>query len=743
MAEKITATTDVHRVDSPVPIEESRNRRPDKDVRSAVWAIVTGVALPCIPILVILAVLLAFIFEHRVKPWDGYLELALNSTPAKHGIAATIFDIRHNGGSSAYLVRYNPSTLTTIASWTSRIIPYLTSSIMALVAFFAARYIVQQSKRGEDAVLPDPEQLTILISLLGGSGITPLKDTLIYRWLKKERLVSPVPTVAWILAFITGLGLLIPLIDTWFGIATHATAITILSNTTNNSKFGRQLDRMGTNAVCPDGPSYNISYAWITDTFWPCSVILAAGASNHLALANPVAATKLQYGVQTSNVVSNLTQNGTNWFFYTDPRGSSKLDFVASTPAISTQCIPMTKKCLSNMAAGQAGAFECSRGFRGNIYRTWPNILGNETEPEETTQFDATGIAFTGDAELNDIPRLVNTTTPGGYEGPQWLEILPRNPAHFGTWAINYPSYDNTPEGLTVDPEFSFSGAGNEWFLNCSSTIANVTYAWSNGSLISFEPVLASPEMAALFLGQYSIYGLTADFKTSVDYTLATIANLASLSDSMTQLSTVWATQFSKNTLARSIGAFSPLTNVIEQRREDGVIVARVPLAPLYLLIGVKLIYVIAVIALAIGAYAFTHPAETEVVKAQLSTKGLAAAHFDQPALLQENAVKAVQERLDFVGHKRANTDPAPATTVMGTETPQPGELKRSETSPAEIEGGKPKVGLVPDVDGTWKFVVMANGVWHSISPIVKSFVENEARKGDLGAVGDVINAWK
>jgi hypothetical protein len=746
MADKIAPITGIHEVDPSTPIEQDRNRRPDKDVRSALWAIVTGVALPCLPILVILAVLIAVIFEHRIKPWEGFAELALNSTgtAAKDHLTATIFDIRHNGGSNAYLVRYNPSTLTTIASWTSRIIPYLTSSIMALVAFFAARHIVQQSKRGEDAVLPDPEQLTILISLLGGSGLSPLKDTLIYRWLKKERLVSPVPAVAWILAFITFLGLLIPLVDTWFGIATHATAITILSNTTKKQEYGRQLARTGDNAFCPDGPGYNISYVWITDTFWPCSVTagsLGAGAPNHVALADPVNATKLQYGVQTANSVSNSTVNSTNWFFFTDPRANSELDFVGSSPAISTECTSMTAKCRAN--ASSTGGFVCSEGFRGNVYRKWPNVLGNETDPDDLQSIsDITGIAFAGDAALNEIPGLVNTTLPDGSgHGPQWPEILPRNPTHFGTWAVNYPSYDNTPAGLVGD-DFIMAEGGTMWFLNCSSTVANVTYAWSNGSLIHFDPVIASPEMAALLLGQYSVSGVTPDFKTSVDFTLATIANLASVSDSMTQLSTVWATQFSKNTLARSIGAFAPLTNVIEQHREAGVIVARVPLAPLYLLIGVKLIYVIAVIALAIGAYAFTHPAETEVVKAQLSAKGLAAAHFDQPALVQANAVKAVQERLDMVGQKRANTDPSTTGWASGTE-PQPGQLRRAETSPAEIEGGKPKVGLVPGVDGTWKFVVMANGVWHSISPIVKSFVENEAKKGDMGVVGDVINAWK
>lgn len=77
---------------------------------------------------------------------------------------------------------------------------------MALVAFFVARYIVSESRRGDSAVLPDPQQLTILISLLSGSGLGPLKDTMLYKWLKKERLVSPLPAAFWALLLITLVG---------------------------------------------------------------------------------------------------------------------------------------------------------------------------------------------------------------------------------------------------------------------------------------------------------------------------------------------------------------------------------------------------------------------------------------------------------------------------------------------------------------------------------------------------------
>jgi hypothetical protein len=213
--------------------------------------------------------------------------------------------------------------------------------------------------------------------------------------------------------------------------------------------------------------------------------------------------------------------------------------------------------------------------------------------------------------------------------------------------------------------------------------------------------------MAALFVGQFSLIGISPDFQTTMQNTLANIATLAALSDSMKQLADTWATEFSKNALALTSGAFVLLKNQLEQVRDASFIVARVPLVPLYLLLGFKLLYVVAVIALAIGAYAFTHPAETEVVKAQLSTKGLAAAHFDQPALVQENAVKAVQSRLGVV-NERSATDP-PSTSNSSPDNnrpgdPKPGNLKRAITSLGEIAGGKPKVGscLMQTVPGDW-----------------------------------------
>lgn len=187
---------------------ENGCKKPDRDVAAAIWAIVCGVALPCIPVIVVSAVLLYFIFRYRIVTREGWpdLQIPVNHTHTHQSAIQTLHDIRHQGGSAAYYVHFNPSTITTIASWTGRVIPYLSSSIMALVAFFAARRIVTRSKRGDGSDLPTPEQLTLLIGLLGGSGFAALKDTVLHRWAKKERLVDPIPFAFYALFLITFVG---------------------------------------------------------------------------------------------------------------------------------------------------------------------------------------------------------------------------------------------------------------------------------------------------------------------------------------------------------------------------------------------------------------------------------------------------------------------------------------------------------------------------------------------------------
>lgn len=188
---EITAT--VSASDEVLEANEAAEVIPERNLTRAIWTIVYGVALPCIPIVVISAVLLYIIFHYRLVLHPGLPELQIPPSSTNDDLLSDLSKLKKEGGEWAYYVKYNPSTITTIASWTSRIVPYLSSSIMALVAFFAARHIVLMSKHGEDSRLPNPEQLALLISTLGGNGFGPLREVILYRFVKKGRLVHPLP----------------------------------------------------------------------------------------------------------------------------------------------------------------------------------------------------------------------------------------------------------------------------------------------------------------------------------------------------------------------------------------------------------------------------------------------------------------------------------------------------------------------------------------------------------------------
>ncbi len=163
---------------------------------------------------------------------------------------------------------------------------------------------------------------------------------------------------------------------------------------------------------------------------------------------------------------------------------------------------------------------------------------------------------------------------------------------------------------------------------------------------------------------------------------------------------------------------------------------------------------------LAIGVWCFSHPHETEAVREALSAKGLAAAHFQSPGAVQASVVKEVQSRLQSVRDGGGDAKGPEVVEKPGLEGesgeydadadgPQTRpELRHAATAPVHGTAGpaaqqEAKVGLLPAADGTWQFVMVANGVWQSIKPIVKSVVVADAAGGGLGEVGKVITAWK
>lgn len=136
---------------------------------SAYLSIVLLAAVPSIIFSAATTLLIVFTFRNRVTLSDGSGELQIpHPSDNSSLVSKTISHFIKTGGSDAYYIRFNPSTLTTIASITGKFVPYLSSAIMGLVALFAADFVQKTSQKEQNDKLLTPNQLALLIGLLSG-----------------------------------------------------------------------------------------------------------------------------------------------------------------------------------------------------------------------------------------------------------------------------------------------------------------------------------------------------------------------------------------------------------------------------------------------------------------------------------------------------------------------------------------------------------------------------------------------
>lgn len=171
-------------------VEEASIKNGDKKRTSPYIAILLAAAAPCILVSSITGLLIGLIIAHRVNINPGLPELQGASGPGNTSDAGGSF--WKSGGSGAYYIQFNPSTLTILASWTGKLIPYLSSVTMGLIAFFVADAIRKTSLEGQNDKLLTPKQLVLLLNLLSNT-FEGWWGTLSYRTKKGNKLKGPLP----------------------------------------------------------------------------------------------------------------------------------------------------------------------------------------------------------------------------------------------------------------------------------------------------------------------------------------------------------------------------------------------------------------------------------------------------------------------------------------------------------------------------------------------------------------------
>jgi hypothetical protein len=192
--------------DQPLPV----NAEPVERMDGAFFSIICSSTIPCVLVLIFAGAFIGIILGTQFKRDDDYPELRRGETTLRSVGSTTVLDglrsFKSTGGNAAFYINFNPSSLTAIAALTGKVLPYLSSSVMALVAFFAARRIIINSRGTNTEKLLSPRQLSMLIELLNGSSYVPLWDCIKYHLTSKQKWISPLPSVFTALTTVTFLG---------------------------------------------------------------------------------------------------------------------------------------------------------------------------------------------------------------------------------------------------------------------------------------------------------------------------------------------------------------------------------------------------------------------------------------------------------------------------------------------------------------------------------------------------------
>ena len=192
--EKLLGTPDMEAAESKRIKFTSDDIKSPIKTEGALSDLLYGAFLPGVPVVLVSTLLLAIIFTYRVDRDPGWQSLKAPTieTVSDPSLWNQTVEIAVTGGNAAYHIRYNPAILAVIASWTGIMIPFITSSSMAVIAFFAGRRILDATRDNQIGQLPTSHQMSILIKMLSGTGASGLWDTVVYKWQNHENLVQPI-----------------------------------------------------------------------------------------------------------------------------------------------------------------------------------------------------------------------------------------------------------------------------------------------------------------------------------------------------------------------------------------------------------------------------------------------------------------------------------------------------------------------------------------------------------------------
>jgi hypothetical protein len=193
------------------------------------------------------------------------------------------------------------------------------------------------------------------------------------------------------------------------------------------------------------------------------------------------------------------------------------------------------------------------------------------------------------------------------------------NPYYFG-WAVLLNRESRFPPALEGDPEvIPAIDGGAGVVLACNVTLYDVEYESVNATITKFTTQMSNASAT-------NILQLPMALTVTAQPYLQQYASLAEFSDSSQQIADKMALSYSNAALSVFAGTVVPGPAIAAQERTS-MIVARIPQAPLFALIGANLLFVVAGVVLL--GISLSVPSIAREAQARLSIVGLAAYAFE------------------------------------------------------------------------------------------------------------------
>lgn len=631
------------------PTEKGDLRCPQATLRKI---ILLPTSVIVFPMAALVAGLLGLIFGYRVRSNDSLFDEAPGS------------DALNNH--AVVLVHYSATRIAFVASWASTLAPLLASFIMNLASFQSALVVFHASSGAEQRDLPTPYQYSLLIGLcLASTG--RLKRYFAYS--TADGVVIP-PVLRRAACTLT-LTLILAIIVFGADTALHYTTSTInfdqISTVSGMHAYGRGMSEeclalnRSENIGLPCSRNGNLA---LEDYF-----AFVTGQNEISFLEHNLSNISQVSLVSAPNQLSASEQEKVAILLPQTANLSPYQDYRATTPAVVTTCTPISSECQWKTIGPEDlySQFNCTDSFYGvlgkapNVSVTGNSIDDSDVPPLGFKPSSALQYSFFMDQNL-DTP--YDST---GVNGPVLSGSELINPVYLGVAARFFSTSQRAGVNMSGDPGIHQGPTKNlDFVLRCQYTTYSADYNWVN-STVHINSLTPSPNgtLAEIFHG-FNIAGSYAAFDNDLQDDLLQSA----LQTDPQSMANDFANFYSIRVMS-VIGPFlSGRANLQEQTRTP-LLVAKVPKAPLAIMVSGCIAYIVFGLVSAVLAYRALNELDVRDVAFRFSLPALGLQAFRD--VVTENTATEV----DGAGHRVFDESKI-----------------RSETSRVAVEG-EPGTGFV------------------------------------------------